>query len=239
MTGADLRALRDRIAPTGRLRAAINTGNRALVQQDGDRLAGVSPALALRLAQELDLPCDVRIFAGAGAVVDAVADWDIAFLAVEPARLDRVAFTDPYVQIEATYGLRDGGPVRGLADVDQPGRVVLVATGAAYDHGLTRMLRQATILRADHPGDSIDRFLAGEGDVVAGVRQTLERRLAAQPGFSVLAEPCLAIGQAMALPRARAEVLPALAGFLRRAKEDGFVRAALEASGQGGLTPVP
>ena len=37
----------------GILRAAINTGNRALVQVDGDRLTGVSPALARRLAEKL------------------------------------------------------------------------------------------------------------------------------------------------------------------------------------------
>ncbi|HSF64020.1 MAG TPA: transporter substrate-binding domain-containing protein [Paracoccaceae bacterium] len=234
-----LHEARDRIAPTGTLRVAINTGNRALVQQDGDRLAGVSPALAHRLAQEMGLPCDFRIFSGAGAVVDAVADWDIAFLAVEPARLGVVAFTDPYVLIEATYALRDGGPVRGLADVDQPGRVVLVAKGAAYDHALTRSLRHATVVRADDPGQSIDRFLAGEGDVVAAVRQTLDRRLGSVPGITVLAEPCLGIGQAMALPRARAEVLPALADFVARAKASGFARAALDASGQGGLIVAP
>jgi polar amino acid transport system substrate-binding protein len=41
------------IAQNGILRVAINTGNRALVQNDGGELAGVSPALAQRLADRL------------------------------------------------------------------------------------------------------------------------------------------------------------------------------------------
>jgi polar amino acid transport system substrate-binding protein len=230
---------RDLIAPTGRLRVAINTGNHALVQRDGDQLAGVSPALARRLAEVLDLRAEFRIYPGAGSVVQAVADWDIAFLAVEPAREGTVAFTAPYVRIEGCYAVLDGGPIGSLPDVDQPGRSVMLATGAAYDHALTRMLRHATILRADTPGLSIDRWLAGEGDAVAAVRQTLETRLAGLPGVHILPEPFLTIGQAMAVPRPNARALPWLDDFLRRAKAEGFVREALDRSGQGGLTVAP
>ena len=58
----DLRSL----ASGGILRAAINTGNRALVQRDGDQLAGVSPALARRLAQEIGADLHTVIYDGAG-----------------------------------------------------------------------------------------------------------------------------------------------------------------------------
>lgn len=232
-------AARDQIAPTGCLRVAINTGNRALVQQDGAHISSISPALAQRLAQELDLPVAFDIFPGAGAVVDGVAGWDIAFLAVEPAREGVVAFTDPYVRIEGSYAVRDGGPIADLAQVDLPGHAVMLATGAAYDHALTRMLRHAAILRADTPGASIDRFLAGDGDAVAAVRQTLEARLAGVPGIRILPEPFLTIGQAMAVPRTRAGALLWLGDFLRRAKADGFIREALDRSGQGNLPVAP
>lgn len=227
------------IAPTGRLRVAINTGNGALVQQHADRLAGVSPALAERLAQELDLPAEFQIFPGAGAVVQAVDGWDIAFLAVEPARTGTIAFTAPYVRIEGSYAVRDGGPIASRSDVDQPGRSVMLATGAAYDHALTRMLRHATILRADTPALSIDRFLHGEGDAVAAVLQTLQAQLAGQSGVRILPDPFLTIGQAMAVPRPNVDALPWLDDFLRRAKSDGFVRKALDRSGQQSLKVAP
>ena len=46
------------IVKGGTLRAAINTGNKALVQFDAGRLSGVSPALARRLADHLGVKMD-------------------------------------------------------------------------------------------------------------------------------------------------------------------------------------
>ena len=46
----------------------FNTGNRALVQQDGDQLSGVSPALARRLAEEIGADLRLVIYEGAGKV---------------------------------------------------------------------------------------------------------------------------------------------------------------------------
>ena len=77
----DLRSL----AHNGVLRAAINTGNKALVQQTGDTLGGVSPALARRLADAIGARLQPVIYSGAGPVFDdAHKDvWDIAFLAID------------------------------------------------------------------------------------------------------------------------------------------------------------
>lgn len=231
----DLDELRAALAPRGVLRVAINTGNRALVQQDGDGLAGVSPALARRLAERLGAEAAMTVFPGAGATVAAADEWDVGFLAVDPERMDRVAFTRPYVVIEGTCAVRRGGPIATLADIDAPGRTVMVARGAAYDLALSRRLKHAQILREANPGASFDRFAAGEGDAVAGVRQSLERRFGAEPGVTILDEPILTIPQAMALPIRHAAVLPLLDTFVAEAKAQGFVRAALDASGQGGL----
>jgi polar amino acid transport system substrate-binding protein len=92
----------------GRLRAAINVGNKALVQQDGDQLRGVSPALAARLAESLGAELETVIYSSANEVVtDADSGrWDVAFLAVDPGRADRVTFADAYVTIETTYAVR-------------------------------------------------------------------------------------------------------------------------------------
>jgi hypothetical protein len=56
------------LAQNGRLRAAMNLGNRALVQQSGGELRGVSPALARRLADEIGAALDPVIYEGAGKV---------------------------------------------------------------------------------------------------------------------------------------------------------------------------
>ncbi len=52
------------IARDSHLRVAINTGNRALVQRNGDHLIGISPVLARRLADEMVLSQTFLTFAG-------------------------------------------------------------------------------------------------------------------------------------------------------------------------------
>ena len=225
------------IAPDGRLSAAINTGNKALVQDEGGRLSGISPALAARLAEELGAELAPVVYPGAGKVV-ADADtgrWSVAFLAVDPERKDRVAFTRPYVTIDTTYAVRPGGPAT-VKFVDQPGMTILSAAGSAYDLHLAKTIRHAAIVRADSPGASMDRFAAGEGDAVAGVRASLLARFAEDTQAVILAEALASVGQAMAVPVALAAALPALDAFLVRAKVDGFIAGAIDAGGAKGLT---
>src|ERR1700722_5053499 len=68
------------LAPTGKLRAAINAGNVVLVQKDanGD-VQGVTVDLARELARRLGVPVDLIVYETAGKTTDAVATgaWDI------------------------------------------------------------------------------------------------------------------------------------------------------------------
>ena len=233
---ADLHGL---LSEPARLRAAINTGNGALVQRRDGGLHGVSPALAARLAQALGAVLEPVVYDGAGKVVaDAAAGrWDVAFLAVDPARADRVAFTRPYVFIDTTYAVRADAPDTACAGLDRPGAALLVGNGSAYDLHLTKTLRHASLLRADSPGASIDRFLAGEGDGVAGVRETLEARLGGRADIRILPDAIVAVGQAMAVPVAQAALVPALDAFLDAAHVEGMLREAT--AGAPGLRLAP
>src|ERR1700730_13373425 len=69
------------VAPTGRLRAAINFGNPVLAQKDPESSEprGVSVDLARELGRRLGLPIDLVAYDAAGEVVDAVESdaWDV------------------------------------------------------------------------------------------------------------------------------------------------------------------
>ncbi len=225
------------VGPDGRLRVAINTGNAALVQVRDGAMTGVSPALARRLAETLGVEFHPVIYPGAGKVVaDADAGtWDVAFLAVDPARADRLAFTRPYVVIDTTYAVRSDSPFQTVASLDARGLTLLVARGSAYDLHLTKTLRLAELIRADSPSSSIERFLAGEADAVAGVRQTLASHFSGLDGFRILPDAIVSVGQAMALPRKKAQLAGALDAFLDRAHADGEIGNALEESGVRGV----
>src|SRR5262245_41945669 len=74
------------LAPSGRLRAAINLGNPVLAQRDAAtrELRGVSVELARELGRRLALPVELVVYDAAGRVADAARTgaWDVAFLAI-------------------------------------------------------------------------------------------------------------------------------------------------------------
>src|SRR5436190_20609495 len=90
------------LAPTGKLRAAINFGNIVLAQKDpaSGEPRGVSAELAREVAKRLGVPIEFIPFDAAGKVFDALGTWDIAFLAIDPVRAAGIDFTAPYVIIE-------------------------------------------------------------------------------------------------------------------------------------------
>mmetsp|Transcript_13336 Transcript_13336/g.21121 ORF Transcript_13336/g.21121 Transcript_13336/m.21121 type:complete len:230 (-) Transcript_13336:61-750(-) len=215
----------DTLARNGVLRVAINTGNRALVQHDGDRLTGVSPALARRLADEIGAVMQPVIYDGAGQVfADADHDvWDVGFLAIDATRAQKIAFTDPYLTIEATYAVRAASDLGDVADVDQTGVQVLTAQGSAYDMYLTKALQQATLERFGTPPESFAAFQGGCCDAVAGVRASLEAAFDDDPDVRILPGVLTAVYQAMVLPRRDDPRIAALNGFVARAVADGVV----------------
>jgi polar amino acid transport system substrate-binding protein len=231
------------LAPSGRLRAAINFGNPVLAQKDGATGApqGVSVALARELARRLDVPVEFIPFAEAGQVVDAVkADaWDIAFLAIDPSRAAGIDFTPPYVVLTGIYVAPSASPLKRIEDIDRDGVRVGVALGSAYDLFLTRTLKHARIVRAANSALSLDLLPAGQADTLAGVKQPLTEYAAAHPDLAVIPGNFMQINQAMGTPKGREAGLRFLSGFIEAQKASGFVASALAASGQGDATVAP
>lgn len=215
------------LARDGVLRAAINTGNRALVQKTGDRLLGISPALAERLSVVIGARLELVVYAGAGAVFeDAMQDaWDVAFLAVDPKRAEKVSFTRPYVTIEASFAVRAQGPIQTLSDADQEGVRLLTSKGSAYDLHLTKTLKRAHLDRHGTPPESFEAFREGSWDAVAGVRASLEAAFSDDPDIRILPEALTKVQQAMVLPGAHNPMIDALDNFIAEAIDEGFVAA--------------
>jgi polar amino acid transport system substrate-binding protein len=231
------------LAPTGTLRVAINFGNPVLAQphpQTGAPM-GVSADLATELARQLTVPLEFVTYDGAGKVF-AAADtdaWDIAFMAIDPLRAEKVLYTRPYVIIEGSYLVRSDSPLQIIEDVDQEGVRIAVGKGAAYDLFLSRSLRHAEIVRADTSADALELFLAQQLDAAAGVRQPLLAFAARHHNLRVIDGRFTAIEQAMATPKGRSRALGFLTSFIDNMKASGFVAEALARSGQGDASVAP
>lgn len=217
-------------APTGRLRAAINYGNVVLARREASgALEGISVDLARELAGRLGLALDLVPFDTAGKVTASAGSgvWDVAFLAVDPVRADEIAFTAPYVVIEGTYAVRDGSPLREIADFDREGLRIAVGRGSAYDLYLTRALTRATLVRTETSDAAIRLFVSDELEAVAGVKQPLVTFTRETPGYRTIPGRFTAIEQAMGVPRGRGAAVAYLRGFVEEMKASGFIAQAL------------
>lgn len=232
------------LAPAGRLRAAINFGNGVLAQQGPNgEPRGITPDLASALAKRLGVPVEFVHYDAAGKVFDGAkaGAWDVAFIAIEPARAAEIEFTAPYVLIEGTYMVRQDSPLKEVGDVDKPGIKIAVGLKSAYDLYLTRTLKNATLVRAPTGGGSasIELFVTQKLDAAAGVRQPLEIYARDHPEMRVMAGHFQQIRQAMGTPKGRLAGAAYLRAFVEEMKASGFVADALKRSGQSAEVAPP
>jgi polar amino acid transport system substrate-binding protein len=232
------------LAPTGVLRVVINVGNPILARKDAQSgvPVGVSVDLATELANRLKTPLALIPVNSAGNAVDLVTREmaDIGFFAIDPVRGQGIAFTPAYVQIEGSYLVRDGSPIKSNEEVDRPGHRIVVGKGSAYDLFLTREIKQAQLVRADTSPEVVRYFVENNHEVAAGVRQQLESDARSVPGLRLLGGRFMVIDQAMGAPKSRTDQAHGqLRQFVNEMKSSGFVAASLKRHGIDGAVVAP
>jgi len=224
------------IAPTGRLRAALNMGNPMLA---GSRTAmetpaGVSVDLSRELARRLGVHVQFDEFKTAAEARVAVAsgEADIGFMAIDPDRAAGIHFTPAYVEIVGSYVVPKGSPIRRNEDVDHPGHDVVVGEASAYDLFLTRHLKQARLLRVPLSEQVVEDMVCGNHTAGAGIRQQLEADLPRFPGMRLLDGGFMVIKQAAIMSDRRSEAArKAFDVFIEWGRSSGFVRGSLDRHG--------
>src|SRR5262245_11176371 len=226
------------LAPTGKLRVAINLGNPVLAQGTPEAPRGVTVDLARELARRTGLDLTLVPFPAAGKVFEALKEnaWDVAFLAIEPVRAAEIFFTAPYVIIEGVYLVPKGSPLNTVADVDRPGVRIGVSKNSAYDLFLTRTLKAAELVRGE---DGVKLFREQKLEAAAGVKQPIAAYAQKHPEVRVMDGRFMEIRQAMGTPRARAAAGAYLKEFVEEMKASGFVAAALKRSNQPDTAVAP
>lgn len=232
------------LAPTGKLRAAINFGNGVLAQKGPNgEPRGISVDLANALGKRLGVPVELIHLQAAGKSFEALATGaaDVGFIAIEPARAADMDFTPPYVLIEGTYMVRKESPLQDVGDVDKPGIKIGVGLASVYDLYLTRTLKNATLVRAKVGGAAagIPVFIEGKLDAAAGVRQPLDDYAKEHPEYRVMKGAFQEIRQAMGTPKGRPLALAYVKTFVEEMKANGFVAEGLKRSGHGDVKVAP
>ena len=231
--------VRAELAPSGKMRVGINFGNALLATKDAKgEPAGIAVDLARELALRIGAPLEIVPYDSAGRMADGAkaGAWDIAFLGSDPARADEISFTAPYLEIDATYLVPAGSPLRTIADVDRAGVRIAVSEKSAYDLYLTRALKRARLVRAPGPDASVELFFKDKLEALAGLKTMLVDAAARQPGSRVLDGRFTAVQQAIGIRKGRPAATQYLQAFIADVKASGFVAKSIEKNGIRGVS---
>lgn len=234
---------RSQLAPSDKLRAAINYGNPTLAAKNPTtgELRGVTVDLSRELGRRLGVPVELVGYETVAKLVAGLktGEWDVAFLAVDPARAGDVAFTAPYMEVENTYLVPERSDMRNASQVDRPGVRIAVQAKNAADLFLSRELKHASLVRAaDGPG-AFAILKAGSAQAYASSRQRLLSDAEANPGYRVVEGRFSAIPHAAGVPSRNSAAAAYLRSFIEEVKRSGFVKRVIDESGNRGVVVAP
>src|SRR5438045_118016 len=95
---------RAELAPKGKLRVGLIMSNQVLVSKDArtGEIGGMTVELGRALAYRLGVSFEAVQYPNPAALVKSFNEdeWDIAFLAYDPARAQEVTFSPPYMEVD-------------------------------------------------------------------------------------------------------------------------------------------
>lgn len=234
---------RAELAPTGVLRAGINLSNFLLVtgrSPTGDP-EGVAPDVAREIASSLGVPIRYVTFKSPGELADQAGKdvWDIGLIGAEPQRAAVMTFSAAYVEIEATYMVPPGSPIKSIAEVDRKGVKVVTSARSAYGLWLENNIRNAELIQVAGLDGAFNKFVEDKIDVLAGLRPGLLKDIAKMPGATILDGKFSAVQQAVGCNKPATAGATYIAAFIEQAKKSGLIASLIKKHKVNGLSVAP
>ena len=233
--GAD--ALKDEIAPTGKLRVAIAIspagGAFWSTRNDAGGYAGVPVDLGREMAAELGVPVEYVAYQNSGQIVDAVSTgaWDVSFLPKDKEREARMSFGPTYEVTDATYIVKSGSLATNFATLDQPGVKVAAVNNTTTMRGAIAHLKHARVTGYQTYDEIFALLKKGEIDAFALSRGQLNAMARKIPGTRVLDETFKQTVTAVAVPLNHPLALAFVIKFMTEAAANGTLRKAFDDNG--------
>jgi polar amino acid transport system substrate-binding protein len=204
-------------------------------------LQGVAVSLSRQLGLQLSATVEL---VGYDTVARLVAGsksnaWDVAFLAIDPARAGELAFTAPYMEVEVTYLVPQQSELRTAPEVDRAGVRIALQERNAADLFLSKNLKRASLVRTLDEMGAFELLKAGAAEAFASNKQRLLSVVKSNPGYRVLEGRFATIQHAAAVPIGHRAAAACLRDFIEGVKASGFVRRALEEAGAHGVVVAP
>ena len=235
-------AAKTELTPTGKLRAGINFQNVLLTTlgPNGEQ-GGVAVEFARELARRLGMPLEIIAYKSAGALADSVRteEWDISVLGDEPQRAKEIAFATPLTEIEATYLVPAGSPIRTIADADAPGIRIAVAAKSAYELYLSRTIERAQLVKVNGIEAASRQFVSEKLEALAGLKPQLLDLAPTLPGSRIIEGNFTVVRHTVGTPPRRTAAAAYLRTLVEDVKATGLVAKWIAESGVKGLSVAP
>ena len=230
-------ALKDEIAPTGKLRVAIAIspagGAFWSTKNETGGYAGVPVDLGKEMAAQLGVPVEFVAYQNSGQIVDAVSTgvWDVSFLPKDPEREARMSFGPIYEVADATYIVKAGSLATNFRTLDQPGVKVAAVNNTTTMRGAIAHLKNAKVTGYQSYDEIFGLLKNGEVDAFALSRDQLNAMAKKIPGTRVLDETFKQTVTAVAVPLNHPLALAFATKFMTEATSNGTLRKAYDSNG--------
>jgi polar amino acid transport system substrate-binding protein len=230
-------ALKDEIAPTGKLRVAIAISPAGGVfwstKNEAGGYAGVPVDLGREMAAQLGVSVEYVVFQNSGQITDSVSKggWDVTFLPKDPERETRMSFGPVYEVADATYIVKAGSPVTNFQTLDQPGIKIAAVNNTTTMRGAIVHLKNAEVTGYQTYDEIFGLLQSGKIDAFALSRDQLNAMARKIPGTRVLDETFKQTVTAVAVPLNHPLALAFVTKFMTDATSNGTLRKAYDNNG--------
>jgi polar amino acid transport system substrate-binding protein len=230
-------ALKDQIAPTGKLRVAIGIsaagGAYWSTKNEAGGYAGVPVELGKEMAAQLGVPVEYVTYPNSGKITDAASTgvWDVTFLPQDAERETKMLFGPIYEAADATYIVKAGSTATNFATLDQPGVTVAAVNGTTTMRGAIAHLKNAKVTGYQTYDEIFGLLKNGEIDAFALSRDQLNAMARKIPGTRVLDETFKQTVTAVAVPLNHPLALAFATKFMTDAISNGVLRKAFDNNG--------
>jgi polar amino acid transport system substrate-binding protein len=234
---ANADALKDEIAPTGKLRVAIAIspagGAFWSTKTESGGYAGVPVDLGREMAAQLGVPVEYVVHQNSGQITDAAAKntWDVTFLPKDPERETKMTFGPIYEVADATYIVKPGSAITNFATLDQDGVKVAAVNNTTTMRGAIAHLKHAKVTGYQTYDEIFSLLKNGEVDAFALSRDQLHAMAKKIPGTKVLDETFKQTVTAVAVPLNHPLAAAFAAKFMTDATGNGTLRKAYDNNG--------
>ena len=237
-------AISSEIAPTGKLRVAMNVQTPVLLRRAPDEkiIGGVGVEVGKFIAEKLGVPFELVPYANANAYIQSFDkdEWDIGFGPRTPLVAAKADFLADTLITDYMFVAAPGREFADATQVDRPGVKIGVGTKSVSDQFLSRTLKSAELVRIPGGGKSVEALRSGQVHVWAASASNIQQVADRLPGAKIIPGAFNSDRSMVILPKKRSSAARAkVVEIVNEAKKTGVVRKALEQTGVNGVRAAP